>query len=214
MNMLFEPFPREQTQESGGHAKGVAIAIVSEIKDASGQGRVKVKFPWYENQESSYWARVATPMAGKNRGIYFIPEIGDEVLVAFERGDMRFPYILGSLWNGREQSPEINADGKNDVRMIKTRKGHKITFKDGSKGLVRIELNDGKYFEIDDNHIELKDTGGNSITLDKGGKIVVKAATKLSLSAPQIEVDASATMKLKAGAMLSIDGAMVKINCG
>ncbi len=212
MNM-FAPLPRETTLEAGGNAKGVAVAIVSENKDDSGQGRVRVRFPWYEDAESSHWARIAAPMAGPKRGIYFMPEIDDEVLVAFERGDLRFPYIIGSLWSGKDKAPQTNADGKNDIRMIETRKGHKITFDDGTKGLVRVELNDGKYFEITDDHIEVKDISGNSITIEsKGGKISVVATAKLEFKAPQIEVAASGTMKLSAGAMLTIEGAMVKIN--
>ncbi|RYE83374.1 MAG: phage tail protein [Hyphomicrobiales bacterium] len=210
---MLQPFPRETTLEAGGNAKGVAVAIVTDNRDDSGQGRIKVRFPWYEDPESSHWARVVTPMAGARRGIYFIPEIDDEVLVAFERGDMRFPYIVGGLWSGRDPAPQTNADGKNDIRMIETRKGHKVTFNDGSKGLIRVELNDGKSFEITDDHIEIKDTGGNSVTMDsRGGKITVVAATKLELQAPQVEVAASATMKLSAGTMLTIESAMVKIN--
>jgi uncharacterized protein involved in type VI secretion and phage assembly len=208
---VIEAFPREQTLEAGGNAKGVAIGIVTENKDASGQGRVKVKFPWYEDADSSYWARVATPMAGPERGIYFVPEIDDEVLVAFERGDLRFPYVLGSLWSGVDKAPENNADGKNDIRLVKTRKGHKLTFNDGARGLVRIELNDGKFIEIDDDHIKMKDVAGNAITMDKSGKITVEAVTKLEFKAPQVEVTAAATMKLKAGALLTLEGAMVKI---
>jgi uncharacterized protein involved in type VI secretion and phage assembly len=84
------PAPAEATPESGDHAKGVAVAVVKENKDESGLGRVKVAYPWHSQPHQSYWARVATPMAGKDRGIYFIPEVGDEVLVAFERGDLRF----------------------------------------------------------------------------------------------------------------------------
>ena len=88
---LTETAPHETTLEAGGHAKGVAVAIVRDNKDTSGLGRVKVSFPWHSQPQESYWARVATPMAGNERGIYFIPEVNDEVLVAFERGDVRFP---------------------------------------------------------------------------------------------------------------------------
>lgn len=211
MNVI-QPFPREQTLESGGNAKGVAIGIVTENKDASGQGRVKVRFPWYEDADSSYWARIATPMAGPDRGIYFIPEIDDEVLVAFERGDVRFPYILGSLWSGRDRAPEDNADGKNDIRLVKTRKGHMLIFNDGARGLIRIEFNDGKYLEITDDHIELKDVVGNRITMDKSGKVSLDAVQKFEVTAPQVDINASMSIKLKAGTLVTVEGALVKIN--
>lgn len=212
MNML-QPFPRETTLESGGAAKGVAIAIVTQNKDDSGQGRVKVKFPWYSEAEDSYWARIATPMAGKDRGVYFIPEIDDEVLVAFERGDMRFPYIIGGLWNGKDRAPEDNADGKNDIRLIKTRKGHKLTFDDGARGLVRLELDDGKKLEIDDDGVRLDDAAGNTLKIDsKGGSISLEAAASLSVKAPQIELKASGTMTLQSGGVLTLQGSIVKIN--
>src|SRR4051794_11476852 len=107
---LMDPLPSETTLESGGHAKGVAVAVVRENKDNSGLGRVQVSYPWYSQPRASYWARVALPMSGKERGVYFIPEVGDEVLVAFERGDLRFPYVVGCLWNGVDKSPTTNAD--------------------------------------------------------------------------------------------------------
>lgn len=199
--------------EAGGHANGVAVAIVCNNKDDSGQGRVKVKYPWYKNPTESYWARVATPMAGANRGLYFIPEVDDEVLVAFDRGDVRFPYIIGSLWNGKAPAPENNADGKNDRRVIRSRKGHSLSFDDGEAGQVRLALNDGKTLTINDDGIRIDDGKGNSLRIDsKGGQLTVEAATKLSLKAPAISIESSGTLEIKAGATLTLQGAMININ--
>jgi len=211
---MVDSLPRETTVESGGYAKGVAIAVVRHNKDDSGQGRVKVSYPWYSQPRESYWARVATPMTGKGRGMYFIPEVGDEVLVAFERGDLRFPYIVGSLWNGVDKSPASNDDGNNDVRQIRTRKGHKLTFNDGAKGLVQLELNDGKKLSIDDDGIKLDDAGGNSLVIDSnnGGVVTIQAGLKLSLKATQISIEASGTLDIKAGPTLSLKAAMININ--
>jgi len=210
---LIEPLPRETLLEAGGAAKGLAVAVVRQNKDDSGQGRVRVSYPWHSQPQDSYWARVAMPMGGKDRGVYFIPEVGDEVLVAFERGDVRFPYVLGSLWNGKDTSPAKNDDGHNDVRMIKTRKGHKLTFDDGSKGLVRLELDDGKKLEIDDNGIKLDDGNGNSLEIaSQGGSITLQAATSLSFKAPKIELQATGSLDLKAGATCTISGALVRVN--
>jgi len=79
-------------------------------------GRVKVKFPWLSDEHESWWARIATPMAGGGRGAYFLPEVNDEVLCAFEHGDVRFPYVVGALWNGKDAPPTTNDDGKNNFR--------------------------------------------------------------------------------------------------
>jgi uncharacterized protein involved in type VI secretion and phage assembly len=210
---LTETAPHETTLEAGGHAKGVAIGIVRDNKDSSGMGRVKVSFPWHSQPQQSYWARVATPMAGKNRGIYFIPEVNDEVLVAFERGDVRFPYVVGSLWNGPDPAPQNNGDGKNDVRVIHSRSDHKITINDGSQPLVQVELADGKRLTLDQNGIELDDNQGNTVTIQSSaGSITVQAATSLSLKAPQITIEASGTMTVKSGGTLTVQGSLVQIN--
>lgn len=203
----------ETNLEAGGAAKGVAVAVVCQNQDSSGRGRVMVSYPWHTVPHQSYWARVATPMAGKDRGMYFLPEVGDEVLVAFERGDVRFPYVIGSLWNGKEPAPEKNGDGKNDHRVIHTRKGHKLTFDDGSKGTVRLELNDGKKLEIDDDGIRLDDAGGNRLAIDtKGGSMSLSAKTRLSISAPTIDIKATAQATVDGGALLVLKGNLVTIN--
>lgn len=205
--------PSETALEAGGHAKGVAVAVVKENKDDSGLGRVKVSFPWHSQPRASYWARVAMPMAGKERGMYFIPEVGDEVLVAFDRGDLRFPYVLGSLWNGVDKAAVNNADGKNDVRQIRTRKGHKLTFNDGSKGQVQLELNDGKKLVIDDDGITLNDDKGNTIAIKSlSGEMTLEAKTKLTLKAPSIAIDASTTVTMSGSASATLKGGQVFIN--
>ncbi|WP_395018470.1 phage baseplate assembly protein V [Dongia sp.] len=212
MNMM-DPMPRETTIEAGGYAKGVAVAVVRDNKDASGQARVKVSYPWYEQPRQSYWARVAMPMAGGKRGVYFVPEVNDEVLVAFDRGDLRFPYVIGCLWNGVDKAPETNGDGKNDKRLIHTRKGHKLIFDDGAKGLVQLQLNDGKMLKIDDEGIAIDDAKGNSmVILSNSGGITITAKAKLALKAAQISIESSGTMDIKAGATLGLRGAMVNIN--
>ena len=87
---LFQP-----TQETeGDRLYGVVVGIVTNNQDPDGMGRVKVRFPWLSATEESWWARIAVPMAGKDRGAYFLPEVDDEVLVAFEHGEVRSPYLL------------------------------------------------------------------------------------------------------------------------
>jgi uncharacterized protein involved in type VI secretion and phage assembly len=213
MSLLEAAAPSEVTLEAGGHAKGVAVAIVRQNKDDSGLGRVKVSYPWHSQPQESYWARVAMPMAGSKRGVYFIPEVQDEVLVAFERGDVRFPYVVGSLWNGKDPSPETNADGNNDVRGLRSRKGHKLTFNDGKKGLLQLELNDGKKIAIDDDGIVIDDGKGNSVSIQtKSGSISIQAATKVEIKAPEISIQSSGALELKAGPSMSLNAGVININ--
>lgn len=213
MSVLEAPPPVEASLESGGFAKGVAVAIVKDNKDSASQGRVKVSYPWHSSPEESYWARVVAPMAGKNRGLYFLPEVDDEVLVAFDRGDVRFPYVVGSLWNGKDGAPETNSDGKNDIRLVRSRKGHKITFDDGDQGKLQLELNDGKKIVIDDNGMRIDDGNGNSIAIDsKQGSISIQANTKVEIKAAQISIQASGTMDIKSGPTMNLNAAMININ--
>src|SRR5262249_38611388 len=121
----------ETEHESGGYAKGLAVAVVTQNKDPDGQCRVKVRYPWYDQPRETYWAGRATPMAGSGRGLVTIPEVGEEVVVAFEREDLRFPFVLGAVWNGKDKPPEANADGNNDKRLFKSRSGHHLLFDDG-----------------------------------------------------------------------------------
>lgn len=205
--------PSETTVEAGGHAKGVAVALVTDNRDDSGQARVKVRYPWHSEPTSSYWARVAAPMAGNSRGLYLLPEVGDEVLVAFDRGDVRFPYVLGALWNGVDKAPASNADGDNRLRQLKTRAGHTLTFDDGRPGLVRLALADGKKLEIDDAGVRLDDGAGNSLVFEsRGGAVTLQATTSLTLKAKTITIDATGALTVKAKSLLTLQGTPVRIN--
>ena len=122
---------------------GVVVGIVTNNKDDEHMGRVSGKFPWLSDEDESTWARVASPMAGGGRGAYFLPEVNDEVLVAFEHGDPRFPYVLGALWNGKDAPPAENSDGKNNIRVIHSRCGSKVQFDDTDGDEKRNHRQDG-----------------------------------------------------------------------
>ena len=124
-----------------GRFTGVAIAIVTNNKDPDGLGRVKVRLPWLDEAFESDWARVVAAMAGSGRGLYCLPEVDDEVLVGFEHGCLDSLYVLGGLWNGKDKPPEGNADGKNNVRALKSRSGHLIRLTD-TDGEEKIEIID------------------------------------------------------------------------
>ena len=205
----------EKQEEKYKKIQGVVIGVVTNNEDPDGMGRVKVKFPWLSEEDESNWARVASPMAGKERGIYFLPEVDDEVLVAFEHSDMRFPYIIGSLWNGTESPPVTNDDGKNNVRIIKSRSGHVISLND-EDGKEKIEIID----KSEANSIVI-DTSENTITVTADKDITISAPQgTITLDGENIEIIASADIKLEAegkvdviaSAAMKIEGSTVDIN--
>src|SRR5918912_435328 len=109
------------------NAFGVEIGIVTNVKDPSMLGRVKVCFPRLPGKPESDWARVAQPAAGDGRGFYWVPQVNDEVLVGFERGQTNLPYVLGSLWNGKDKPMQGAYTDENSTVMLQTKSGHQIT---------------------------------------------------------------------------------------
>jgi uncharacterized protein involved in type VI secretion and phage assembly len=203
-----------QSADTGDEVQGVAVAVVTNNKDPENLGRVKVKYPWRETEDESYWARLTTFMAGPDRGGYFLPEVNDEVLVAFENGDIDHPIILGSLWSGKLKPPENNANGKNDRRLIKSRSGHQVIL-DDTDGSEKIDIID----KSGRNLITIK-TSSNTIEITSAQDITLKAQGKISLECSQLEFKARATAKLessgnmdlKATGIATLKGAMVMIN--
>jgi uncharacterized protein involved in type VI secretion and phage assembly len=191
------------------------IGVVSNNQDPENLHRVKVRFPWIAEDVESTWARVVTPMAGGGRGAYFLPEVEDEVLVAFEHGMVDQPYVIGSLWNGQDSPPESNDNGENNNRTILSRSGHVLRLNDES-GSETIEVID----KTGNNKIII-DTAGNSITIEADTEITIKASSgKLRIEANGIEiksqaslsVEASQNIDIKAGAQLTLKGAMINLN--
>ncbi|MCB0417608.1 MAG: hypothetical protein KDD39_08165 [Bdellovibrionales bacterium] len=187
----------------------MARAIVRENNDPDKKGRIRVEYPWFHGNSAempSEWARLCMPYASKESGSWFLPEIGDEVMVYFENGNVDFPIVMGALYNPKNTPPSSGRDGdhndnnKNDLKFIRTRSGHMICFddSDGNSGIVvsdkdnrRIELN-GKDKKITisdekDNHIEIegpkisiKNSQGSHFTVD-GSSIVVHSSSEIKL---------------------------------
>jgi uncharacterized protein involved in type VI secretion and phage assembly len=193
---------------------GVVVGIVTNNNDPDKLGRVKVRFPWLNNTDESDWARVLAPMAGKGRGTYFLPEVDDEVLLVFDRGDLRVPYVIGSLWNGKDTAPAGNEDGKNNVRMIKSRSGHTIKLND-EKGKETIEIVDAS----GENSVVI-DTAANTLTIKAKEKLVLIAGKSIELQANTIvtqsdadtSIKAKGNMAVEASAKLKVAGSQVDIN--
>jgi uncharacterized protein involved in type VI secretion and phage assembly len=198
MNSL-DLFLEDARRAERARVHGVVVAVVTNNQDPDKMGRVKVKFPWLSGEDESQWARVVSPMAGKERGVYFLPEVDDEVLVAFDNGDMHFPYVLGALWNGQDAPPLANDDGKNNVRLIKSRSGHVIRLTD-EDGKEKIEIVD----KTEKNSIVF-DTAANTITITADKDISLSAAKgTIKLDAQKVEIKSSADTKVEAGAGLEV----------
>lgn len=209
---------------------GVVIGIVTNQKDPQNWGRVKVKYPaWPQNngtEVESDWVRVAAPGAGKERGLYWLPEVNDEVLVAFEYGDPHKPYIVGALWNGKDAPPEKNVvaapSGTTTQRFLKSRTGHTILI-DDSDGAAKIHIVDStkkndilidtKQNSISinaDKDITLKAKG--NITLDATGRVEIKSgADTLITATAAFKVSAKAPSEIKVTSPLTIDGVNVTV---
>lgn len=154
---------------------GVVVGVVTNNQDSEGLGRVKVSFPWLADGHESHWARIATPMAGKDRGLYFLPEVDDEVLVIFEHGRVECPFVLGALWNGKDSAPAKNSDGDNNLRVIRSRSGHTITL-DDTEGAARITIADSTQ-----KNTVVFDSAANSIAVTSEKDLVLKAKGNIAL---------------------------------
>jgi uncharacterized protein involved in type VI secretion and phage assembly len=193
----------------GGRWYGVLPALVVDIKDPDNQGRVKVTLPWsVDGKGARYesWARLATMFGGNNRGSWFIPDVNDEVLVAFEQGDPRRPYVLGGLWNGKDQAPEsMDGSGNNYKKVLRSRNGVKVTLddQDGQENLI-LETPGGQKVTLRDGPgaVEIIDSNGNSVKLESAG-ITVTASAKVTVSASQVAVSAG---------MVTVDAGMSKFS--
>jgi len=191
---------------------GVVVGIVTDNEDPEEMGRVKVQYPWMADDAESFWARVAFTGAGEKRGVVWIPEVGDEVVVAFEHGDIAYPVIVGSVWNGEKKPPTALLDGVFDGGKVKrngivSRLGHTLVFYDAddtsgialytSDKKIRIALNESKG--------SLHITTDQELTIEAKGDIKIKSGRSLKL-------EAGTTMDVKSSAALTIKGATVGIN--
>lgn len=191
----------------GSRFYGLYPALVTGNQDPDNQGRVRIKLPWApDNDGAAYetWARLATMMAGANRGSWFVPDAGDEVLVGFEAGDPRRPYVVGMLWNGSDTPPE-SMDGDNNLKAIVSRAGIRIVL-DDSTGAVKLTLSTpgGHSLVFDDagRSVTATDSSGNIIKMDSGG-ISITAAAKVKVDAALIQASAG---------MVTVDAAMSKFS--
>jgi uncharacterized protein involved in type VI secretion and phage assembly len=188
---------------------GVVRALVVANIDPKGAGRIGVRIPGHARSDEVHWAPLAAPMAGRGRGVWFRPEVGDEVLVAFEHAEPARPLVIGALWSGSVPPPEAG----HDLRMIRTRSGHTLVFDDGPDGRVELALGDGKRLSIDEGTVRLVDQHGNGMTIESGsGSVTVQAAGELRLRASRISIESTGPTTIKSSATLTLAGSLVRIN--
>lgn len=201
---------------------GVYPAVVHDVEDPDNQGRVQVRLPWAldpDDGEFIAWARLATLLAGANRGTWFVPEVDDEVLVAFEAGNPERPYVVGALWNGVDGPPatgmgfdagttldpdsRVSHDSKTDhglkvkhdpkVGMIRSRSGVVVRF-EGDSGSEKLTLSTpgGQKIVLDnqDRKVSVADGNGNEVELRTDG-VVVNASAKVEVSCTTVEISAA-----------------------
>lgn len=201
-----------------------AIGVVTDIKDDASLCRVKVKIPILPaGTEKTWFATWVSLGGGKDRGWFSLPEVDDEVLVMFEHGDLGRPVIIGAMWNGKDKAIDNNSDGKDARRVIKSKKGHKITFED-DKGTLTFEDGGGVgVFSIDSKK--------NMVSFEaKKGDVTIQCKDDLQILAKEIKItgkgnidfvgkssgtDASAKdIKIKADGIVKIQGSQVDFNPG
>ncbi|HEX7027971.1 MAG TPA: phage baseplate assembly protein V [Gammaproteobacteria bacterium] len=193
----------------GGRFYGVYCATVTDIADPDGQGRVKIKLPWAPDNEGNLyevWARLATMMGGNNRGSWFIPDVDDEVLVSFEAGDTRRPYVIGALWNGSDTPPEsMDGAGQNNVKTLRSRNGVVITLddSDGQESLT-LKTPGGQQVVLKDGpgSIDISDSNGNSVKLETSG-ITVNASAMVTINGSNVKISAG---------MVTVDAGMSRFS--
>lgn len=159
-----------------GQMKGVVNGQVVSVKDPDNQGRVQVSLPFMGGQNQSYWAPVATLMSGGGRGSWFMPEVGDEVLLAFNQDDVAHPYIIGFMWNGQNTPPETDPR----LRVIRSVNGHEIRIYDaevagGDEGYIRIQYARG---DGTTNVVELANQG-----------ITIRSDSAVQIIAPNVTIN-------------------------
>jgi len=173
---------------------GVYPAIVTDIVDPDSLGRIQVKLPWLGSAGDGVhaWATLCTPYADDDQGIEILPSVDTQVVLAFEAGDLRRPYVIGACWNGKEALPETPA-APNDKRLWKTRAGSRLEF-DDTEGASKITLSmkSGHQLVMDDaaQQIELTHANGCTVTMNAAGQIQITANATVEVTASALNVHA------------------------
>lgn len=204
---------------NNGGIYGVVIGIVTNNSDEDNLGRVKLRFPWLSDGDESFWARLATPMAGANRGLFLLPDVDDEVLVVFEHGDINRPYVIGSLWNSVDTPPSDNADGENSIKMLKSRSGHTVTLDDtsGEEKITITDMTQSNTIEFDsaNNVISINSSVDVNITATDGNIALNAENGNIAMNCKELQATTSGAATIESGSSFDIvSGSAMKIDAG
>lgn len=205
---------------------GVVVGLVTNNSDPNNTGRVKVKFPWLDESLESNWAPITAVGAGNSYGFMWLPEVNDEVLVAFEHGDFDYPYVVGSVWNGKDKPPEqasaAVAQGKVVIRTLKTTAGHIIRFTEtsSSKMIEIIDSTSNTKITMDgtnkkiilDSKGDLDITSVGNLNLTATGNVKIEGAQVSVTGKTSVEVKSNGTGTVQSTGPLTVKGAVVNIN--
>ena len=188
---------------------GVVIAVVDDNDDPADLGRVRVRYPWLGDQAVSYWARLAMPGAGKDSGMVWVPQVGDEVLVAFEQGDPDHPFVIGGLWNGKDAAPL--GDGLLDQGKVKrsgfiSRSGHKLVFFDdaGESGIALISANNKLRLSLNETKGQLHVYFDGKLLMEGTGDVEIKTQGDFKVNAQGVTIQGQGQTAIK-GATVAIN---------
>ncbi|MFB7666119.1 phage baseplate assembly protein V [Kitasatospora sp. NPDC056138] len=174
---------------------GVYPAIVTDIVDERRLGRVQVRFPWLGtdgDRDVRAWATLCSPYADADQGLLVLPEVDSQVVVAFEAGNLRRPYVIGAAWNGREPLPHT-PEAANDIRLLRSRADSRLEFDDtGGAAKVRITMASGHQVTLDDatQQVTVRHAGGCVVRLTATA-VEVAANVSVEVTAPTVKVDAA-----------------------
>ncbi|MFC1475867.1 phage baseplate assembly protein V [Candidatus Zixiibacteriota bacterium] len=195
---------------------GVTVGRVINPLDPMALGRVQVQLPFIDSLDLSPWARVAVPMAGLAHGTYFIPNLGDEVLVAFEHGDINAPYIIGSLWNATAPPPLPSPVAQ--IRMIKTPLGNQIMFTEAPPSIVINSADMLHSVVIASTGVQIV-SGASVINMTADGITItgtpnlnLVATGTLNINAPNITINGAVATNVQSGGVCNVTAPLVKIN--
>jgi uncharacterized protein involved in type VI secretion and phage assembly len=184
---------------------GLYAGVVVDNADPEEKGRVLVQLPWIDPGFETLWAPVSQIYAGSGYGAYWIPEISDQVLVAFMRGELRKPVVVGSLYS-RDRTPFAARSGGSDPKLFRTAAGHMLLMEDGSG--AKIQLID----KTANNEITI-DSESNTITVKANAEVVVESSNSVTVTASgNLSIKAGGSISIEAGGSLSVKGATISLN--
>jgi uncharacterized protein involved in type VI secretion and phage assembly len=209
----------EQRATRASRMSGLVLAEVTSNKDEDNSGRIKVTYKWHSDENETALIGVSTIMGGNDRGSVFVPEVGDQVICGFLNGDINSPICLGALHGKEDRAPVKTDDGKNNIKMIKTRSGHSIIFNDeeSKESLIVRSKSDHLIEFIDvpgEEKVTIKDkTGQNYIEIDSvKNSIIINSKLNLDLKATNINIQATGTMNITANTAITVKGNPINLN--